>query len=147
MRLISHRGNINGKNPSMENKPDYVKIALNSGFEVEVDVWYKDGKFYLGHDEPQTKIMVSWLKNPKVWVHCKNLEAFFQLHSIDSIHSFWHQNDDVALTTEGYFWTYPGIQLTENSICVLPETCKQQNVQNCVGICSDFINNWTYLNK
>ena len=34
---------------------------------------------------------------------------------------FEHQEDDVTLTSEGYIWTYPNKQLTDNSIAVLPE--------------------------
>ena len=56
MILISHRGNINGPNPSMENKPEYVLDAKLKGYDVEIDVWWKEDGFYLGHDEPQYKV-------------------------------------------------------------------------------------------
>jgi hypothetical protein len=52
MILISHRGNLNGPNPERENHPDYIWEALRAGFEVEIDVWWVEGKFKLGHDEP-----------------------------------------------------------------------------------------------
>ena len=42
MYLISHRGNVNGKNPDRENSPLYIKAALTLGYDVEVDVWYID---------------------------------------------------------------------------------------------------------
>ena len=38
MILISHRGNINGPNPEMENNPEYIQKALDLGYDVEVDV-------------------------------------------------------------------------------------------------------------
>ena len=47
MILISHRGNLDGKNESEENNPLYIEEALNAGYEVEIDVWYKYGEFYL----------------------------------------------------------------------------------------------------
>jgi hypothetical protein len=53
MILISHRGNISGPNPERENHPDYILEALQAGYEVEIDVWFVDGKFKLGHDGPQ----------------------------------------------------------------------------------------------
>ena len=53
MKLISHRGNLNGPNKEHENHPDYIWEALQAGYEVEIDVWWVDGKFKLGHDEPQ----------------------------------------------------------------------------------------------
>ena len=54
----------------------------------------------------------------------------------DNIHCFWHQEDDVTLTSEGYMWTYPGKELTTNSIAVLPEEEIEVEV---AGICSDYI--------
>ena len=50
MLLISHRGNINGKFESYENEPNYIDKALSLGYDVEVDVWFVDDNFYLGHD-------------------------------------------------------------------------------------------------
>jgi len=54
----------------------------------------------------------------------------------DNIHCFWHQEDDVTLTSKGYLWTYSGKELTENSIAVLPE--KKPDVE-VAGICSDYV--------
>lgn len=31
---------------------------------------------------------------------------------------FWHQEDDYALTSSGYIWTYPDKLLTDKSIIV-----------------------------
>ena len=36
MKLISHRGNINGRNPERENSLDYVLEALEN-YEVEIE--------------------------------------------------------------------------------------------------------------
>ena len=47
MILISHRGNINGKNPKYENKPEYIWESIRKGYHCEVDVWFIDGKFKL----------------------------------------------------------------------------------------------------
>ncbi len=46
MILISHRGNINGKNEIRENSIFYIMEALSMGFDVEIDVWNVD-KFNL----------------------------------------------------------------------------------------------------
>ena len=40
MKLIAHRGNIDGPNPERENSPEYIEEALKAGYDVEVDVWY-----------------------------------------------------------------------------------------------------------
>ena len=34
MRLISHRGNVDGKYPQYENLPEYVDKALGLGYDV-----------------------------------------------------------------------------------------------------------------
>ena len=140
MILISHRGNLNGSNPKLENNVQYVETALNKGFEVEIDVWYKDNEFYLGHDEPTYHINVNWLQNKKLWCHAKNIEALSVMLDND-IHCFWHQEDDVTLTSCGFIWTYPGKQLTLKSIAVLPERFNK-NLKKCLGVCSDYIVNY-----
>ena len=47
MYLISHRGNINGIKKESENDPGYIDKAISNGFDVEVDVRYEDGQFFL----------------------------------------------------------------------------------------------------
>ena len=63
MILISHRGNINGKDEAKENKPSYIVDAIRKGYNVEVDFWYDNGKFVLGHDEPQYSIPLDFIEN------------------------------------------------------------------------------------
>ena len=146
MILISHRGNIDGKVPEMENNPTYIYNALSAGFHVEIDVWYKGGEWYLGHDEPTYPTNLGYLKNDKLWCHAKNIEALNMMTSFHEIHSFWHQEDDVTLTSRKFLWTYPGKQLTENSIAVLPELNNDNSLtmlpKKVLGICSDFIVNY-----
>ena len=64
MIYISHRGNVNGKIPNKENHPDYIKLALSNGYDVEIDVWYDNG-YWLGHDEPTYNITKDFLLNNK----------------------------------------------------------------------------------
>jgi hypothetical protein len=54
--LISHRGNVNGPNADKENHPDYIIQALQLGYNVEIDVWYTNNNWYLGHDNPVFEI-------------------------------------------------------------------------------------------
>jgi hypothetical protein len=139
MILIAHRGNIEGPNPNLENKPDYINLALNRYFDVEIDVWYLNKKFYLGHDEPKYRIDSNYLINPKIWCHAKNIEGLHALLNIGA-HCFWHQSDDVVLTSKNYIWTYPGKKLTKNSICVIPEITQYNlnDIKKCAGICTDY---------
>jgi hypothetical protein len=73
------------------------------------------------------------------------LEAVSQFSTLDQngiyLNYFWHQEDDVTLTSKGYIWAYPGKQPIKNSIAVMPEL-KNDNLSECIGICSDNISNY-----
>ena len=144
MILISHRGNITGKNPEKENHPDYIWVAIQAGYEVEIDVWFKDNKFMLGHDEPQYEFPFELMQNhySKLWLHCKNLEALEMFLTLDATGSklnyFWHESDKVTLTSKNIMRAYPGTQPLKGSIAVLPEW-KEDDISQCAGICSDYI--------
>jgi hypothetical protein len=142
MILISHRGNINGKIPNNENHPEYIDEALHAGFDVEIDMWWVDGRLYLGHDEPQHEVDDKWLteRMDNLWVHCKNVELLNWIRST-SLHWFWHEEDTLALTSKNYVWVYPGKQPIVGSIAVMPEI-HDEDVSKCVGVCSDIISRY-----
>lgn len=145
MKLISHRGNINGRIIEEENNPQYIDGAILLGYDVEIDFWILDGEFYLGHDEPKYQIEFDFIdgRSHKLWVHCKNIEAIERLNRLDSdINYFWHQEDTLTLTSKGYVWAHVGKQPIKNSIVVLPEI-NNDPVSQCYGICSDFIKRYT----
>jgi hypothetical protein len=139
MKLISHRGNIDGKQINEENKPDYIKSALEKGFDVEIDVWYKSKNWYLGHDEPQYETNYNFLLLNNLWIHAKNGDAFYKLLQNSELNVFWHTNEDWILTSKGYIWTFPNKILYPNSICVLPELGYVGELDKCYGICSDYV--------
>jgi hypothetical protein len=140
--LIAHRGNTNGPIESWENEPTYIDMSIKKGFDVEVDVWYVDGQLYLGHDKPQYGIDFRWFRDrlTNLWVHCKNIESidYFQGCGYE-FNYFWHQEDDITLTSKNFIWTFPGKKLTPRSIAVLPESVKDWELTECLGICSDYI--------
>ena len=144
MIYISHRGNVSGKIEEAENKPEYIDDTISMGFDVEVDVWYIDNNWYLGHDEPQYQIDLDWIEKraDRLWVHCKNIEAveYFYENENDckEINWFWHENDILTLTSYGYIWAYPGKQPIKKSIAVMPEI-HNDNISYRTGICSDYI--------
>ena len=144
MILISHRGNINGPNPKQENHPIYIQKSLDLGYDVEIDIWMEDwGILFLGHDEPQYAITLDWLKerSSNLWIHCKNIEAIEWFNMFDGFNYFWHENDTLTLTSRGAIWVYPGKQPIKGSIAVMPEIYND-NLDNCLGICSDYIQNY-----
>jgi len=142
MILISHRGNTDGKNIDLENHPVYIKTAISKGFDVEIDIWKHNEKLYLGHDYPQHEFEAKFLlsNKHKLWCHAKNIDALEELIILQA-NCFWHQDDDVTLTTSNHIWTYPGKKLTEKSVCVLPEITdyKNEEILKCYGVCSDVI--------
>ena len=144
MKLIAHRGNTNGPDSNIENSPDQIDKCIDLGYDVEIDIRYDApaNRFWLGHDGPTFPIGISFLKNKKLWCHAKNLEALSMMKKENDIHYFWHQNDDYTITSQKYIWTYPNKLLHCDSICVLPELGHAENIKECYGICSDFIEEW-----
>ena len=150
MLLISHRGNIDGRMESCENEPTYIDLAISKGYDVEVDIWYKDNMLWLGHDKPDYVVDFRWFRDRigKLWIHCKNIEAVEYFKDISyEFNYFWHQEDDVTLTSMGYIWTYPGKKLTKYSIAVMPEAKQFDNISISYGICSDYIKKYKNENS
>lgn len=149
MIIISHRGNISGPIPELENTTSYIDAALDKSFLCEVDVWRINEELYLSHDYPKnispTNYDYFFLRKHLLIIHCKNMEAFCFFNSQKSdgekFHYFWHQNDDFTLTSEGWIWTYPKKPILKQSgisICVFPEF-GNESLKNFSGICSDFV--------
>lgn len=152
MRLIAHRGLMYGPNKDRENHPEQILFALNHQFDVEIDIWYHNWKdtgvkWWLGHDMPTYEIDVEWLTNlplENVWFHAKDISTLAQLRRESwPVHYFFHENDPVVLTSSNYLWTYPGRQLTDESIMLLPENTGMAHIETYArlvkGICSDYV--------
>ena len=142
MKLISHRGNLNGPDKSRENHPDYIMEAIKAGYDVEIDVWFKEGKFYLGHDEPQYLFPYDLLNgyHNKLWIHCKDMDSLSNLNELDSsgqkLNYFSHENDLGVLTSKGYIWS---ANVYKRGILVMPEMFNKEPNEDTSGICSDYI--------
>ena len=143
MKLISHRGLLNGPNKNLENQPHNIRSTLDQGYDCEIDLWVFDNRLYLGHDGPQYNVTEQFIQQSGLWIHAKNLNALYWLLNTNLVY-FWHQEDHFTLTSNGFIWTYPGKPLTEKSIMVLPEwedaTLGNVKDANCYGVCTDFIN-------
>lgn len=138
MIIISHRGLLVGQNKKIENSPSQIDLALDLGFDVELDLHYYKDDFWLGHDEPTYKIDLQWLQDrgSRLWIHCKNIDALLKMKET-TLHYFWHQEDTVTLTSRGYIWAYPRKDGLRNTIAVLPEI-HNADVTNCIGVCTDY---------
>lgn len=149
MRLVSHRGNLEGPQPSMENHPDYIDNALKYG-RVEVDLRIIDGRYYLGHDEPQYEIPLSFLLDRKyhLYVHCKTLETISYLSKYEvketrvlqlyDLNCFWHENDKMTMTSHGDVWCYPGYYIPNGITVLFGNTITKENFNIARNICTDY---------
>ena len=148
MKIIFHRGNLTGPNPIRENSVDYIEEAISEGFDVEIDLRLKDQYFYLGHDDPQHYVPMSWLVKwkDKLWIHCKDLESLDKISSSPvDFNYFWHESDRYTLTSKAIGWVLVGQIPFKNSIMVLPELIsyddkfekKYDRIKNIMGICTD----------
>ena len=152
MIIIAHRGLLEGPDRQLENQPEQVIKALNMGFDVEIDVWALNDRFYLGHHElPFLEVNMEFLKHPGLWLHAKNLDAMYALNSTPGMNwpnFFYHNTDSHTLTSGGYIWTYPGFQLSPDSVFVMPETLgnlsevfhkwKLKEKNSCYAVCTDY---------
>ena len=148
MKFISHRGNVSGVDSEKENTIETIGLAIDDGFDVEIDLWFKNKKFYLGHDEPNNEIDLKYLlENSEVlWCHAKTILTLNELLKHTQINCFFHQKDDVTLTSHNHIWTYPEQLLTEHSILLKFDLDGDYELPvNIIGICSDYIK--YYKNK
>ena len=124
MRVISHRGCLEGPDPLIENHPNQINKAIKHKFDVEIDLWMIKEDLFLGHDSPQYKVSLDWLvaRSDTLWAHCKNLKVLDWLSEQKStLNYFFHQSDHVTLTSKNNLWVYPGMEFTKNSVIVVQE--------------------------
>ncbi len=143
MKIIAHRGNIEGPNPSTENTVEAIEYAIQLGFDVEIDVYVVDDKAYLGHDKPDREVSISFLNNnkTKLWIHAKNIEALVSF-TVMKFNTFYHTTEDYVLTRSGYIWAYPGKEVGPFSkkamIAVLPPKDNINSLTEFKGVCTDY---------
>ena len=147
MKLISHRGNINGENIELENTPYYIDEAISLGYDVEIDIWKDEDGFYLGHDEPTYPINLEWLveRKNKLWIHCKDFDSLTELIRVDSdplqLKIFYHQREEYTIISDNHIWAH-NIETADNK-CIIP-LLSRYDIENWIptnvyGVCSDYI--------
>lgn len=88
MHLISLRGNTNGKDTQNENKPYVVSELLKTGLHCWVDVWYHEGKLYLGTDEPKYPVKPYFVNMFSLWCNAMNFETLIELKRLKAVNYF-----------------------------------------------------------
>lgn len=142
---IAHRGLLKGPDKKKENKVDQIESAIKKDFDAEIDLRIIAKRLYLGHDEVQEEVSLSWLSDykNKLWIHCKSIDVVDFLFDLNlGLNYFFHNKDHLTITSKNYLWVYPKKTYTKNSIIV----CKSKREIDCIlnsstkplGICSDF---------
>jgi hypothetical protein len=137
--FIAHRGNIHGAEPEFENRRDYMEEALSCGFGVECDVQIHNGALYFGHDEPQDQADYDFLRRPYVFCHAKTVETMVVLLN-SGTHCFWHEKDQLTLTSQGFMWCYPGVYpVNQRAIWLDLEGAETPQIKDTdiFGVCGD----------
>jgi hypothetical protein len=141
MLLIAHRALLNGKRDG-ENHPEQIKYCLEHGLDVEIDIWYNDDSFWLGHDGPQHRVDIEFIQQPGLWLHCKDIYSARLLRYYPWLNSFVIDKDDFTFTTKNWLWVSPthGYSV-KGAICVMPEDPRwkfsTERLLDFAGICSD----------
>jgi hypothetical protein len=118
--IISHLGNIDGRNPDKENNPVYVEKALKAGWHVCVNVFFVNGGFILPHAGGNSPMPPSFFSKPRVWARAFNTDTADALCNINA-HSIMFTGEFPALTSAQFIWTPPPHTLTARAIAYLPE--------------------------
>jgi hypothetical protein len=145
MIKISHRGNITGSNVEKENRPSYIDVALQLGYNVEIDIRFINNEFWLGHDFPQYKVDLNWLslRKDKLWIHCKDKNSASEfLKCNQGFNFFCHTMDHYVLTSSGHIWLHD-LSSNVDETTIIP-LLNLEDIENYIGsvpfaICSDYV--------
>lgn len=150
MILISHRGNISGRNPERENTISYIQEAINQDFFVEIDVSFsfEKNKLMLRHDHDGRGSDIDWdfiSKNrDKLLIHCKDISGLRFIKDSE-YNYFYHGEDDFCLSSKQWIIAHSRMGVDyinkKDIILMLPEKhgLSKDAVKECAGICSDII--------
>lgn len=144
MILISHRGNLSGLEPGRENTTEFIQEAIDKGYDVEIDVRLLDNGLYLGHDDPDYPVELSWLaaRRDFLWIHAKNFPAldFFMGHGL---RVFYHQLEKhTVIGNTQFVWSHDLSEASERSIVPmlsLQDVLDNEGNDGFHGVCSDYI--------
>lgn len=146
-KILLHRGN-NGLDNLNENEISTINIRNAEGYAVECDIWFRDSKWYLGHDAPEYEVLdlEVFLTERSNLIHAKDGETFVKLVKYCRERGFnneifYHTTEDYVLSTRGNIIVYPGKEIYSGSFCMMPENMGRNvtdiEKNNINEICSD----------
>jgi hypothetical protein len=149
-RFICHRGNLKCKDLATENDPILLDKRIADGYDVELDVWYKDNELFLGHDEPEHRITFEWLmQSSKKYIHTKNAKTLEYLllrcgKEGYNPNIFYHTVEHYSLTTRNHIIVLPGQEILEGSVNMMPEMSPSpKDSSKAYAVCSDSFSNFS----
>lgn len=149
-RFICHRGNLERKELPTENDPDLLDKRIADGYDVELDVWYKDNQLFLGHDEPEHRITFEWLmESSKKYIHTKNAQTLEYLllrcgKEGYNPNLFYHTGEHYSLTTRNHIVVLPGQEILVGSVNMMPEMSPTpKDSSQAYAVCSDSFSNFS----
>jgi hypothetical protein len=152
MKIISHRGNLKGPDPKNENTIKQIDIALKKSFDVEIDLWKINDKFFLGHDKPDNEVELDWLekRKNKLWIHAKNFSAIESLKELNQgLFFFYYKKEPLVLISNQKIWCHNPEKIHNPSNFIIPilenVNFTKYNLNSYYGICTDYPNDLFYL--
>lgn len=139
-KIYAHRGNIDGPENPLENTVELAEKALGMGYGVELDVWFKNDCFFLGHDQPKQKVSKQYLINNNFLIHCKNYQAFRELYLNPNIHCFYHNDEPFTLTNLGKCLVHEKIVENFNHNDIVVDLNSRKITDKAYGVITDYPN-------
>ena len=148
MKIISHRGNLDGPVLSIENSPAQIDKCISLGYDVEIDLRLKNGVPHLGHDYGQYEVSLNWILSriSNLLIHVKEFDALIWIKAnIPNARFFCHQNDDFTTISDGYIWVH-NLDSKIDDKCIIPlidrfSISKFGHLISKAGaICTDYVN-------
>lgn len=143
---VAHRGLTEGANKELENSVTTIQERCEKGLSTEIDIWWHNEGFWIGHDEPREPVNAEFLNSEFLWIHAKNEGAFYHLQRYSNenglgLRIFYHTDEHYALTTTGETIILPGLDDVEGWIYMMPENANGVTVKKAGKICSDYRSN------
>lgn len=137
--IISHLGNLNGRQPEHENTLPYVRAALDRGWHICIDVLFSGGRFLLPTTQGHQAAPPAFFSQQRVWARALTpgtLDALCQVNA----HVVPVSAADFSLTSAQFLWTLPSVELTDRSIAVFPEFADASWLADSepAGICTNY---------
>ena len=143
MLLISNKGNIEGENLDLENTPDYIESTINQGYNVKIDLKYKNDKLYLGEITSDTEVEWSWLLkwSDYLWINCRDTKTLsFFLENGQKFNFFYNYLDLVTMTSKGFAWS---VENPDSKGTIVYDIDNDLNPIDVLGVCSNWVSKWS----